>query len=116
LGRTVRRLLNFILIPEFLVKVFEKIRFRADCPQTPGGRSVILYRTGCCRGTGRTVHVLPADSPRGPGGRSAWPWRTVHPAQRSALQPLTSRFYRWNSNADSPRGRRRQSARHAFCP
>jgi hypothetical protein len=25
-----------------------------------------------------------ADSPRGPGGPSAWPWRTVHPAQRSA--------------------------------
>jgi hypothetical protein len=74
LGRTVRRLLNFILIPEFLAKVFENIRFRADCPRTPGGRSVILYRTGCCSGD-------QADGPRPARGQSAWPRRTVRVAR-----------------------------------
>jgi hypothetical protein len=61
--------------------------FRADCPRTPGGRSVIFNRTGCSsvnRADGpRTVRGAQADGPRGPGGRSAWPWRTVRPAQRS---------------------------------
>jgi hypothetical protein len=73
LGRTVHGLLNFILILEFLAKVFENIRFRADCPRTPGGRSVILYRTGCCSGD-------QADGPRRAHGESAWPRRTVRVA------------------------------------
>jgi hypothetical protein len=113
--RTVRALradgpwvVDFYLIPEFLAKDFEKMRFRTDGPRGPGGRSarcrgrsVIHNRTRCCS-------VDRADGPRGPGGRSARPIGQLP-------QPLTSRFYHWNSNADSPRGHRGQSARHAFC-
>jgi hypothetical protein len=102
LGRTVRRLLFFCLMSEIFGKSFEKIRFQADSPRTPGGRSVILNRTGCSS-------VDRADGPRGPGGRSAQP-------NGQFCQPLTSRFYRWNSNADNPRGHRGQSARYAFYP
>jgi hypothetical protein len=40
-----------------------------------------------------------ADNPRGPSGWSARP-------NGQFRQPLTSHFYRWNSNADSPRGHR----------
>jgi hypothetical protein len=120
----------FYLILEFLAKGFEKMRFPADGPRGPGGRSAGTRRTvrgdqadgprgaadgplfiterGAARWTGRTVRVAQADGPRGPGGRSAQP-------NGQSPQPLTSRFYRWNSNADSPRGHRGQSARHAFC-
>jgi hypothetical protein len=101
-GRTVRGLLVFILIPEFWAKVLEKIRFRADCPWTHGGRSVILYRTGCCSG-GR------ADGPWPASGQSAWPRRTVRPAQRSAPPAVDSAFL----PLEFKRG---QSARYAFCP
>jgi hypothetical protein len=105
----------FYLIPEFLAKGFEKMRFRADGPRGRGGRStrcrersVIRYRTGCFpvdRADGprparpRTVRVAQADGPHGPGGRSARP-------NGQSPQPLTFRFYRWNSNGDSPRGTR----------
>jgi hypothetical protein len=84
-GRTVRGLLVFILIPKFWAKVLEKIRFRADCPWTPGGQSVILYRTGCCSGDR-------ADGPRPARGQSAWPRRTVRLAQRSAPPTVDSAF------------------------
>jgi hypothetical protein len=97
--RTVRALgadgpwvVDFYLIPEFLAKGFEKMRFRADGPRGPGGRSartgrwyIIRYRTGC-------YSVDRADGPRPARGQSAWPWRTVCPAQRAVSQPLTSRF------------------------
>jgi hypothetical protein len=85
---------DFYLIPEFLAKVFEKMRFRADGPRGPGGRtmrcrgrSVIRYRTGCCSVDRADGPRPPADSPRGPDGRSVWPWRTVGPAQR-AVSPV----------------------------
>jgi hypothetical protein len=49
-GRTVRGLLVFIFTPEFLAKDFEKLRFRADGLQGPGGQSA---------GTRRTVREVP---------------------------------------------------------
>jgi hypothetical protein len=54
----------------FLAKVFEKMRFQADNPQTPSGRSVILNRTGCSS-------VDRADGPRPARGQSAGPRRAV---------------------------------------
>jgi hypothetical protein len=36
---------GFYLIPEFLAKVFKKMRFRADGPRGPGGRSAGTRRT-----------------------------------------------------------------------
>jgi hypothetical protein len=120
LGRTVRGFLIFILYLRFLAKVFEKMRFQADSPQASCGRSVILFRTeqnkvqlggpgGRSVACPRTVRGAQADGPQGPGGRSARP-------NGQSCQPLTSHFYRWNSNADSPRGHHGQSARYAFCP
>jgi hypothetical protein len=53
----------FYLIPEFLAKGFEKMRFRADGPPGLGGRSKMRFR---------------ADGPPGLGGRSAGTRRTVH--------------------------------------
>jgi hypothetical protein len=95
-------LLVFILLPEFWAKVLEKIRFWADCPRTPSGRSVILYRTGCCSGDR-------ADGLRPARRQSAWPWRTVRLAQRSAPPIVDSAFL----PLEFKRG---QSARYAFCP
>jgi hypothetical protein len=60
-----------------------KIRFQVDSPRTPGGRSVILNRTGCSPVDRADVPRAARGQSRGPGGRSAWPWQTVRPAQRS---------------------------------
>jgi hypothetical protein len=76
LGRTVREFMIFILT--FLAKVFEKMRFRADCPRTLGGRSVILNRIGCSS-------VDRADGPRPARGQSAGPRRTVRVALADGL-------------------------------
>jgi hypothetical protein len=75
---------GFYLIPEFLAKYFEKMRFRADGPPGPGGRSVrcrgrsvIRNRTWCC--TADRV-----DGPRPARGQSAWLWQTVRPTHLAA--------------------------------
>jgi hypothetical protein len=49
------------------------MRFQADSPRTPSGRSVILNGIGCCS-------VNRADGPRPARGRSAGPRRTVRGA------------------------------------
>jgi hypothetical protein len=62
---------DIYLIFEIFAKVFEKMRFQADSPRTPGGRFVILNRTGCSS-------VDLADGLRPARGQSAGPRRTVH--------------------------------------
>jgi hypothetical protein len=106
LRRTVREFMIFIS-SDFFGK-----RFRENA--LPGGLSADPRRTVCYSlqnrvllgGPGgrsaacpRTVRMAQADGPRGPGGRSARP-------NGQPPQSLISRFYRWNSKADSPRGHR----------
>jgi hypothetical protein len=72
---------DFYLILEFLAKDFEKMRFRADGPQGPGGRSAGTRRT--VREVPRTVHYSLQNGVLlgGQGGRSAARPRTVRMAQ-----------------------------------
>jgi hypothetical protein len=109
--------IDFYLIPEFLGKSFRENALPSELSADP--RRTVRYSLQnrvLLRGPGgrsaacpRTVRVAQADGPRGPGGRSARP-------NGQSPQPLTSHFYHWNSNADSPQGHRGQSVRYAFCP
>jgi hypothetical protein len=100
------RAVEIYLISKVFGNVFRENRFRADSLRIYGGQSVINLETrqnGVQLGwTRQTVRGLPvdvrgaqADSPRSPGGQSAWP-------NGHLRQPLTSHFYRWNSNTDTP--------------
>jgi hypothetical protein len=108
-GRTVRALgadgprdFDIYLISEIFAKVSKKMRFQADSPQTPGGQSIILNRTGC-------ILVDRADGRRPARGQSAGPRRTVRPTQRSVLPAVDFAFL----PLEFKRG---QSARYAFFP
>jgi hypothetical protein len=96
LRRTVRGLLIFILIPEFLGKSFRENTLPGGLSADP--RRAVRYslqnrvllgglggRSADCP---RTVRVAQADGPRGSGGRSARPNGQSPPAVDFAFLPL----------------------------